>query len=139
MFKELNIINSYTLEASFFKSDHKAMMKIKAEYEFSQQGSSNVASRRNTANNSFEEIDDHFEQIDFINIGKDFAKSISIGASNPVLKKIFFPILFISPMTKEEENKLKTRVKNNKRMKHKSVTRENSMPSSNTCKLMRYK
>ena len=33
VFKEINIINSYTLEASFYKSDHKTMTKIKAEYE----------------------------------------------------------------------------------------------------------
>ena len=90
--------------------------------------------RRNTANNNFEEIDDHFEQSDFIRIGKDFVKSISIGASNPVLKKIFFPILLVSPMTKEEENKLKENNRKNKRIKHKSVTKENSMPSENTCK-----
>jgi hypothetical protein len=83
VFKELSIINSYTLEASFYKADCKTLSKFKLENGFKQRSNSNTC---RTANDSFHEIDDHFEICDFVNGGKDFIKTIAIAATNSVLK-----------------------------------------------------
>ena len=84
VFRELNIINSYTLEASFYKADSKTVNKIKTEMANEKQGYSRTG---RTANNSFEDwYDDHFEQCDYVNAGKDFAKAIAQSSTNSVLK-----------------------------------------------------
>ena len=85
LFKELNIINSYTLEASFYKSEFKSMWKVKSEMD--KDNSKFLSNGSRKINGSSEDaFDDHFEEIDFINVGRDFVKALSNAASNSVLK-----------------------------------------------------
>jgi hypothetical protein len=72
MFKECLIINSYTLEASFYKSDSKSLAKIKAEIERSE-GRTKVSTRRQNKQESDEDDSEHFDENDFIIVGKDFS------------------------------------------------------------------
>lgn len=58
VFKELSVIHSYTLEASFYKADCKTASKQKSD-ENAKYGT-NINTRRSN-NNSIEEIDEHFE------------------------------------------------------------------------------
>lgn len=61
VFKELNIINSYTLEASFYKSDFKMSSRVRTEVRRDQK--LNRSKTRRTVENSFsEEYDHHFEK-----------------------------------------------------------------------------
>lgn len=85
LFKELNIINSYTLEASFYKSEYKSMWKMKVEMDKDSSKFSTNASRKFNGSGS-DSFDDHFEESDFINVGRDFAKALSNASSNSVLK-----------------------------------------------------
>ena len=41
---------------------------------------------RRTNSVSDDLVDDHFEEIDFINVGRDFAKALSTASANSVLK-----------------------------------------------------
>lgn len=85
LFKELNIINSYTLEASFYKSEFKSMWKVKSEMD--KDNSKFLSNGGRKINGSSDDaFDDHFEEIDFINVGRDFVKALSNAASNSVLK-----------------------------------------------------
>lgn len=154
VFKELNIINSYTIEASFYKSEHKALKKIRIEYEQAQQGS-NFNTKKDAGT---DEIDDHFEESDFMSIGKDFIKSIALGILNPVLKKVFIPefieltpaeISSLSnnkngvnfgnaPDAKNAQNQIKSKSGKPKIGNHKSVTREHSMPADDLSKPLQF-
>ena len=127
VFKELNIINSYTLEASFYKSDYKTSNKIKSEMKREQKLNRNIT-RRDGENDFIEEYDDHFVQWDFLNAGKDFAKAIAHSSTNSVLKNVLYPILLVSPLSDEEKLFLKQKPKKAKR-KSKIILRENSMVS----------
>jgi hypothetical protein len=75
-----------------------------------------------------ENIGEHFEQIDFVQAGRDFVKTLAHSATNSVLTKILFPILLISPLSPEDELKYNIGGKKGKK-KHKNKIRENSMPS----------
>lgn len=76
---------------------------------------------------------DHFDENDFIEVGRDFVKAINHAATNSVLKKVFFPILLISPMTQEDDKKFSIRHKF-KKSKHNKVSREKSMPAPSLSK-----
>lgn len=83
-FKEINIVNSYTLEASFYKSDYISTKKLKLDSSTAA-NDSNFSNRRGTIVGS-SNSNDHFEIFDFVQIGRDFAKAISHASTNTVLK-----------------------------------------------------
>ena len=69
VYKEIGILNAYTLETTFFGSDIRAL--------------------ENRDSKKFSDI--HMNDKDFANIGRDFGKTIIKASTSTLLSRIFYP------------------------------------------------
>ena len=89
LFKELNILNSYTLECTFFGSE---MLKrpVKKGIGGTVNGLSNIVNLNYNIGEGREDI--HITTLDLIEVGKDFCKGINYARETKHLVKAWFPI-----------------------------------------------
>lgn len=92
LFKELGILNSYTLETTFFGSEFFKKPLKKQNTMGSNMSTQNTNSTTSTWINSDPREDIHITIFDLIEVGKDFCRGINAGCQAKLIQKYWFKV-----------------------------------------------